>query len=81
MSKKKSRAWFVCPQLTKLVSDHYPDDVEAGRALGADPRVLAKLRSGTPLAKSTLLKMLRRSSPRHGLGTPAGVLIVDTRTR
>ena len=60
MSKKKDRAWFVCPQWTELVSLHYATDIEASLALKADPKVLAKLRSGTPVARSTLLKMLRR---------------------
>jgi len=81
MSKKNGRAWFVCPQWTKLVSDHYANDVEAGRALNADPRVLAKLRSGTPVAKSTLLKVLRRSAGQHHLDGQAGGLIIDTRAR
>jgi hypothetical protein len=24
MSKKKDRAWFVCPQWTALIAQHYP---------------------------------------------------------
>ena len=37
MSKKKDRAWFVCRQWADLVSRHYASDLEAGRALKADP--------------------------------------------
>jgi hypothetical protein len=59
MSKKKDRGWFICPQWAELISRHYASDIEAGRALKADPKVLSKLRSGTPVAKSTVLKMLR----------------------
>ena len=43
MSKKKDRAWFVCPQWGDLVSQHYASDTEAGRALKADPKVPTKL--------------------------------------
>jgi hypothetical protein len=81
MSKKKDRAWFVSPQWAELISEHYVDDAEAGRALKADPKVLAKLRSRTPVAKSTLLKMLHRLAERHHLDAELGELIVDTRSR
>jgi len=79
MSKKKDRAWFVCRQWGNLVSQHYASDIEASRALKADPKVLAKLRSGTPVAKSTLLKMLRRYAGRHDVGLAVADLVVDTR--
>jgi hypothetical protein len=79
MSKKKDRAWFVCRQWADLVNRHYASDIEAGRALKADPKVLARLRSGTPVAKSTLLKMLRRYASRHDLGSAVVDLVVDTR--
>jgi hypothetical protein len=81
MSKKKDRAWFVCPQWTVLVTELYPNDIEAGRALNVNPRVLAKLRSQTPVAKSTLLAMLRRLAARRGLGAAVDELVVDTRSR
>ena len=81
MSGKKKRAWFVCPQWQALVADHYPSDIEAARALHTDPRVLAKLRTGTPVAKSTLLKMLRCYAARHNLAPRLADLIVDTRAR
>jgi hypothetical protein len=80
MSKKKDRAWFVCRQWADLVSKHYASDIEASRALKADPKVLAKLRSGTPVAKSTLRKMLQRYRSRHELGSGIVDLIVDTRS-
>jgi hypothetical protein len=79
MSAKKKRAWFVCPQWQKLVANHYPSDMDAARALHTDPRVLAKLRSGTPVAKSTVLKMLRQAERRHRVGSPIDQLVVDTR--
>ena len=80
MSKKKDRAWFLCRQWADLLSQHYASDIEASRALKADPKVLAKLRSGTPVAKSTLLMMLRRYASRHVLGSPLADLVVDTRS-
>jgi hypothetical protein len=80
MSKKKDRAWFVCRQWADMVSPHYASDIEAGRALKANPKVLAKLRSGTPVAKSTVLKMLRRYAHRHDLGSAVADLVVDTRS-
>jgi hypothetical protein len=81
MSKKKDRAWFVCPQWGDLVSQHYASDIEAGRALKADPKVLTKLRAETPVPKSTVLKMLRRLGGQHNLGAALADLVVDTRAR
>jgi hypothetical protein len=81
MSKKKDRAWFICPQWSDLVSRHYASDAEAGRGLKADPKVLTKLRAGTPVPKSTVLKMLRRYARRHDLGAAFVDLVVDTRVR
>jgi hypothetical protein len=81
MSKKKDRAWFVCPQWAALVSSHYASDAEAGRALKTDPKLLAKLRSGTPVAKSTLLRSLQALASRHDVGSPVADLVIDTRSR
>ena len=81
MSKKKDRAWFVCPQWGELVSQHYTSDMEVGQALDIHPSVLTKLRAGTPVPKSTMLKMLRRYAGRHNLGTALADLVVDTRSR
>jgi len=81
MSKKKDRSWFVCPQWGDLVSRRYASDTEAGRALNADPKVLAKLRSGAPVPKSTLLKVLRNYACRHDLESTVADLVVDTRSR
>jgi len=81
MSAKKKRAWFVCPQWQALVADHYANDVEAARVLHTDPRVIERLRSGTPVAKSTVLKMLRQVALRHPLGAPPGELVTDIRLR
>jgi hypothetical protein len=81
MSKKMNRAWFICPQWAELVSQHYPDDRVAAREFNANPRVVARLREKRPVAKSTLLKMLRRAAGRHPLGSSADQLIIDTRTR
>jgi hypothetical protein len=80
MSKKKDRAWFVCPQWAELASQHYVDDDEAGQSLKTDPKVLGKLRSRTPVAKSTLLKMLHRFAKLHDPRIEAASLVVDTRS-
>ncbi len=79
MSKKKDRAWFVSPQLGELVSRHYPNDELAARALRTDPKVLARIRQRTPVARSTLLKLLRRFAGQYPIGAPVGELVVDTR--
>jgi hypothetical protein len=81
MSAKTKRAWFICPQWQTLVADHYPSDIEAALALHTNPRVLARLRTETPVAKSTLLKMLRCYAARHNLAPPLADLVVDTRAR
>jgi hypothetical protein len=81
MSAKKTRAWFVCPQWQKLVGDRYPSDIEAAQAWHTNPKVIAKLRLGTPVAISTALKILRQVARRHPLGMSAEELVVDTRLR
>jgi hypothetical protein len=81
MSKKKDRAWFVCPQWAELLARSYQDDIAAARALRVNPKVLVRLRERTPVAKSTLLKMLRRLAGQHPIGSTIADLIVDTRSR
>jgi septal ring-binding cell division protein DamX len=81
MSKKKDRSWFVCPQWAELVSGHYASDAEAARALETDPKVLARLRLRTPVAKSTLLRILQAFANRHDVGLPIADLVIDTRSR
>ena len=81
MSKKKERAWFVCPQWPELVSRHYADDAAAARALGADVKVLARIRQQTPVARSTLVKMLHRLGSVQRTDSSLSGLIVDTRSR
>jgi hypothetical protein len=80
MSKKKNRAWFVCPHWAVLVSSRYRSDAEASRALRTDPRVLARLRSREPVAKSTLLRALQAFACAHDVGSPLADLIIDTRS-
>jgi hypothetical protein len=81
MSKKKDRAWFDSPKLRELVAQHYANDQIAASALATDPRVLARLRERTPMAKATLLKLLRRFATQHAIGAVTDALIVDTRSR
>jgi hypothetical protein len=81
MSKKKDRAWFICPQWAELTSQHYVGADELSQSLKVDPKVREKLRSRTPVARSTLLKILRRFAEGHDLGRAAEELIVDTRSR
>jgi hypothetical protein len=80
MSKKKDRAWYVCPQWPDLVSRHYDSDAEAAQTLKTDAKVLARLRAGTPVARSTLRRVLTRYASHHPLGSPMDDLIIDTRT-
>jgi len=79
--KKKDRAWFTCPQWADLVSRHYASDAEAAQALQTDPKALARLRDGTPVAKSSLSRILKRYARRHSLHLSIEELIVDTRAR
>jgi hypothetical protein len=79
MSKKKERAWFVCRTWPDIVSRHYATDQDTARALNLDPKLLAKLRAGTPVAKSSLLRTPRHFATRHELATPLADLVVDTR--
>jgi hypothetical protein len=80
-SKKKDRAWFVCPQWEELIRQFYPDEASAARALGVHTRVLTRVRQQTPVARSTLLRLLRRVATLHVIQTPVANLVVNTRTR
>lgn len=81
MSKKKDRGWFVCEAWGELIARHYANDQQAAGALDIDPKLLAKLRTRTPIARSSLLKALRRYATRHDLGSAPAELVTDTRPR
>jgi len=81
MSKKKDRAWYVCPQLADLLPRHYASDAAAARALKTEAKVVAKLRSGTPVARSSLRKILQRYANGHPLGSSVDDLMIDVRSR
>jgi hypothetical protein len=81
MSKKKSRAWFVCGQWPDIISQHYANDAEAATALKCTPQLLTRLRAGTPVARSTLFRVLRRLASQHDLGSVPADLVTDTRSR
>jgi hypothetical protein len=81
MSKKKDRAWFVCPQWAALLSERFADDVEAAEALQTDPRVITRLRSRTPVARSTMLRALQTYANRYDPSLPIAGMVVDTRSR
>jgi hypothetical protein len=80
MSKKKERAWFISPQWGELIPRHYPNDESAAHALRTNPKVLARIRQQMPVARSTLVKLLRRFGEQHSIGAPADQLIVDIRS-
>ena len=78
MSKKKERAFFVCPRWNELVA---PSQVMANLALSAagSARIMSSISAGQPVARSTLLKALfavRRSS---GVIIDVNSYIVDQR--
>ena len=81
MSKKKERGWFVCPRWDELTSQHYSNDEAAALALRTSPKVLAQLRQSTPMARSTVRKLLRRFARLHPIGMPVDELVIDTRSR
>ena len=81
MSKKKDRSWFICPQWGDIVARHYADDTEAARALGIDVKVVTRVHQGTPVARSTLLKLLQRFGRQHPLAGRAADLVIDNRSR
>lgn len=71
MSKKKERAWFTCPCWNEIASA-VPD-----KAL--DPRTLAALEAGRPLARSTIRKALMTARLASGSPFNIGEHIVDQR--
>jgi hypothetical protein len=81
MSKKKDRAWYVCPQLADLLLRHYASDTAAAQALKTEAKVIAKLRSGLLVARSSLRRVLQRYANGHRLSSSVDELMIDVRSR
>ena len=81
MSKKKERAFFVCPRWNELA---IPSQVTAGPAAsGLAPglaKIISAIDSGQPVARSTLRKALFAVRGASGVMFDVDAYIVDRRT-
>jgi hypothetical protein len=80
MAKKNERAFYTCPTFKQLREAQYDSVAEASRGLGVSDKTLAKLENGKPLARATILKVLRVYKAKHDPALNFDERIVDTRT-
>ena len=74
MAKKKERAFFVCPRW---------NEVATAPAVTGGPgsvKIVAAIRSGQPVARSTLRKALQAVRQASGVMFDVDAMIVDQRT-
>ena len=78
MSKKKQRAFFVCPQWDQIAAGT-AGSAETGWTHGAR-KAMAAISAGTPVARSTLRKALLAVQQDSGRMFDVDAYIVDRRT-
>ena len=71
MTKKKDRAYFTCPRWS---------DVANAPGLDINPKVLAAIKNGQPVARSTLRAALAAARTASGVSFDIDAYIVDRRT-
>ena len=80
MSKKKDRAFFVCPRWHEVAAPHAAGSVPPGRAAPGASKIIAAIRSGQPVARSTLRKALQDARQSSGVMFDIDDYMVDRRT-
>ena len=81
MSKKKERAFFVCPRWNEVVAT--PRVADSAAASGLTPgstKIVLAIKSGQPVARSTLRKALQAVRQASGVMFDVDDYIVDQRT-
>lgn len=81
MAKKKERAFFICPRWTEVADAGRTEGGGSTAPIPVSEKTLSAIRSGRPVARSTLRKALlaARSASRSMFDVDA--YIVDQRSR
>jgi hypothetical protein len=79
MAKKKDRAFFVCPRWEEVVREAGPGG--ASSAVRVHARILAAIKDGRPVARSTLRKALVAVRQASGSMFDVDAYIVDQRVQ
>jgi hypothetical protein len=77
MAKKKDRAFFICPRWNELADPAR----NGGRPIRVHQKILAAIRDGQPVARSTLRKALLAACQASGALIDFDSYIVDRRAK
>ncbi len=81
MSKKKDRAFFLCPRWNEVAPPSPAGAAEAPGSSRVHPRIVAAIASGQPVARSTLRNALLATRLATGAMFDIDTYIVDRRTQ
>lgn len=76
MAQKKDRAFFICPRWSEVAGA----SVTGGASMRGQEKVLAAIKGGQPVAKSTLRRALLAARQASGVSFDVESMIVDKRT-
>ena len=80
MSKKKDRAFFICPRWNEIADVSRLEASSMTTPIRANEKNLAAIRAGRPVARSTLRKALLAARQASGAMFDVDGYIVDQRT-
>jgi hypothetical protein len=80
MARKKDRAFFICPRWNEIAKAHGIVAPNRPIPIGVPEKILAAIKAGQPVARSTLRKALLAASHASGSIFDVDAYIVDQRT-
>jgi hypothetical protein len=80
MARKKDRAFFICPRWNEIAEAHGIVAPNRPIPIGVHEKILAAIKAGQPVARSTLRKALFAASHASGSIFDVDAYIVDQRT-
>ena len=80
MAKKKDRAFFICPRWNEVANAHAAGTSGMTASIRIDGKILAAIKGGRPVARSTLRKALLATRRASGAMFDVDPYIVDQRT-
>jgi hypothetical protein len=80
MAKKKDRAFFICPRWNEVADTSRIGASGMTRPIHFNPKNLAAIKGGRPVARSTLRKALLAARQASGSLFDVDAYIVDQRT-
>ncbi len=80
MAKKKDRAFFICPRWNEVAASPRIGTSDATTPIRVNEKILAAIKEGRPIARSTLRKALLAVRQATGSMFDIDAYIVDQRT-